>query len=81
MRWWGSTGHRYLSTACFHDNHAQCQAKTNHDGDPKVPATCTWCSAPCVCDCHQQPTERLIQDKQPQYRAWIAGTEPDAMGG
>lgn len=44
--------HVYLSTACLHGIHEHCQAKTNVEGEPKIPATCKWCSAPCVCECH-----------------------------
>lgn len=44
--------HRYLSTGCYHGHHDYCQAVTGHAG-PKVPATCKFCAAPCVCACHQ----------------------------
>jgi len=45
--------HVYLSTACLHGIHEHCQCKTNLEGEPKVPGTCKWCGAPCVCECHK----------------------------
>ena len=45
--------HEYLSTACLHEEHAYCQAKSGQAG-PKTPAQCKFCSAPCVCQCHQE---------------------------
>jgi hypothetical protein len=33
--------HVYLSTYCFHGNHADCRL------------TCKTCHAPCVCECHR----------------------------
>lgn len=55
-------GHVYLSTSCFHSLHDRCQAgvvqlglKTPGDNGLaglKVPASCKFCAAPCVCDCH-----------------------------
>lgn len=44
--------HTYLSTACLHDNHDHCRARENLQGEPKIPATCKWCGAPCICPCH-----------------------------
>lgn len=47
--------HEYLSTACLHGAHEVCQVDTmRYDGTYKVAAVCKWCTAPCVCDCHQQ---------------------------
>lgn len=43
--------HVYLSTGCLHGEHAYCQAKTGAVG-AKTPATCKFCAAPCVCECH-----------------------------
>jgi hypothetical protein len=43
--------HKYLSTGCFHENHAYCQSNTGANG-AKVPATCKFCAAPCICICH-----------------------------
>lgn len=47
--------HRYMSTGCFHGDHAYCQAKHGAAG-PKRPAECKFCGAPCVCPCH---TDRI----------------------
>lgn len=44
--------HDYLSTACLHEVHTHCRSAVNHDGQPKVPGTCKFCSAPCRCTCH-----------------------------
>lgn len=47
--------HVYLSTSCLHDEHTHCQTEAQrYDGTPKVPATCKFCGAPCVCDCHEE---------------------------
>lgn len=46
--------HVYLSTACLHSIHDHCNAKVNLEGDPKLPQTCKWCDAKCVCDCHKE---------------------------
>lgn len=63
------TGHDYLSTACLHDVHDYCAAPvvsrdggwatvgpsySAHLGDPKSPARCKFCSAPCRCLCHDE---------------------------
>ena len=45
--------HHYLSTGCFHGDHAYCQGKTGRAG-AKKPATCKFCDAECVCGCHQE---------------------------
>lgn len=44
-------GHIYLSTACLHGEHEYCQAARGLFGI-KQPATCKWCTAPCICHCH-----------------------------
>lgn len=43
--------HVYLSTGCLHGEHTYCQSTTGSNG-AKSPATCKFCTAPCVCDCH-----------------------------
>jgi hypothetical protein len=56
------TVHRYLSTACLHatepgreDLHQYCQTDAKrYDGVDKIAATCKWCEAPCICDCHKK---------------------------
>ena len=55
--------HTYLSTACLHaqqegreELHEYCRCKTTLDGEPKIPGTCKWCGAPCICGCHQEPS-------------------------
>lgn len=45
--------HAYLSTGCLHGEHGYCQAKTGQTGNKK-PATCKFCDAPCVCNCHRE---------------------------
>lgn len=47
--------HVYLSTSCFHGEHDYCKAKAGRVG-AKVPATCKFCGAPCICRCHQEDT-------------------------
>ena len=51
---WHDGQHRYLSTACLHGHHAHCQCDTNLQGQPKIPGTCKWCKAPCICSCHAE---------------------------
>ena len=48
-----SDPHIYLSTGCYHGDHAYCQAMTGLNG-AKRPASCKKCGAKCVCPCHQQ---------------------------
>lgn len=58
--------HVYLSTACLHGIHSHCHAITNLQGEPKLPATCKWCTAPCTCDCHTRipaPHQQHIRDR------------------
>ena len=45
--------HIYLSTGCYHGDHAYCQAMTGLNG-AKRPASCKKCRARCICPCHQQ---------------------------
>lgn len=45
--------HVYLSTGCYHNDHAYCQAMTGLNG-AKRPASCKFCHAACQCPCHQQ---------------------------
>jgi hypothetical protein len=56
--------HAYLSTACLHENHEHCQCKTNLEGEEKIPGTCKWCAAPCICPCHRSG---LTPDQQRFY--------------
>lgn len=53
--------HVYLSTACMHGIHQHCQAGATQYGEEKVPATCKWCAAPCICPCHQASPTMLEQ--------------------
>lgn len=39
--------HLYLSTACLHGAHEHCRSTV--DGGVKVPATCKFCDAVCMC--------------------------------
>lgn len=48
----GPAEHRYLSTGCLHGEHAYCSSMTGVSGD-KRPAQCKFCSAKCVCSCHE----------------------------
>lgn len=49
--------HQYLSTGCFHGDHAYCQSDTGAAGT-KTPAQCKFCAAPCVCTCHRAGGEQ-----------------------
>lgn len=64
-----TAGHRYLSTACHHDQHDYCAAPRRPDGTPKQPASCKFCSAPCECVCH---TDAASDDPTPTQDAVIA---------
>lgn len=44
-----SQPHVYLSTGCYHGDHAYCQ----RGGEAKRPAQCKFCTAMCICDCHR----------------------------
>lgn len=48
--------HQYWSTHCRHDQHEGCRATELAPGVPRRPAQCKICAAPCVCECHQEPT-------------------------
>lgn len=66
-----TTGHVYLSTGCYHGDHAYCQSMTGLNG-AKRPGVCKFCQAACQCECHgeaEQPgpltraeEARLAQD-------------------
>lgn len=56
-------GHVYLSTGCLHGEHTYCQARTGAVG-AKVPATCKFCAAPCVCPCHREGTVKGPMEEQ-----------------
>lgn len=43
--------HSYLSTGCFHGEHAYCQSMTGQQGE-KRPGRCKFCEARCTCSCH-----------------------------
>lgn len=57
-----ATDHHYLSTGCLHGEHVLPDGRTGHQycqGDTgkagtKTPAQCKFCTAPCVCPCHQE---------------------------
>ena len=44
--------HIYLSTGCYHGDHAYCQSMTGLAG-AKRPASCKKCGAKCICPCHR----------------------------
>lgn len=44
-------GHTYLSTACWHKHHDYCNSMVGYQGE-KRPAQCKFCSAHCICECH-----------------------------
>ncbi|MFD3516265.1 hypothetical protein [Streptomyces sp. NPDC058657] len=46
-----ASGHVYLSTGCFHGEHAYCQSMTGQQGE-KRPGRCKFCEARCTCSCH-----------------------------
>jgi hypothetical protein len=48
--------HRYLSTGCYHGDHAYCQSMTGLNG-AKRPASCKFCQAACQCECHTTTKE------------------------
>lgn len=50
-------GHVYLSTGCYHGDHAYCQAMTGLNGT-KRPGQCKHCGARCVCACHQTEAQQ-----------------------
>lgn len=50
--------HIYLSTGCYHDDHAYCQAMTGLNG-AKRPGSCKHCGAKCQCPCHAVITPKV----------------------
>lgn len=50
-----TTEHVYLSTGCWHGDHAYCQAMTGLNG-AKRPAECKKCGVHCICECHSEAT-------------------------
>lgn len=46
-------GHRYLSTGCLHGEHDYCASMIGLAG-AKRPATCKFCAAHCICECHKK---------------------------
>ena len=48
--------HRYLSTGCYHGDHAYCQSMTGLNG-AKRPGECKFCQASCRCGCHTTTKE------------------------
>lgn len=44
-------GHGYLSTACFHEQHLECNLE------------CNFCATPCLCQCHWKNNRIVIQRK------------------
>lgn len=51
-----ATGHVYLSTGCWHGDHAYCQSMTGLNG-AKRPASCKFCQASCRCGCHGETAQ------------------------
>jgi hypothetical protein len=45
--------HIYLSTGCLHGVHGYCQSPKRFDGEDKLPSSCKFCGAPCICPCHE----------------------------
>lgn len=50
--------HVYLSTSCLHGRHDYCAATGRMVDDGagmqlKDSATCKWCPAKCICECHE----------------------------
>ena len=50
--------HSYLSTGCLHGRHDYCAATGRMVDDGvgmqlKDSATCKWCPAKCICECHE----------------------------
>ena len=44
--------HLYVSTACQHAIHEYCKSSEGARG-PKKAMTCKFCSARCLCPCHE----------------------------
>lgn len=66
--------HVYLSTACFHDDHAYCGCRTRQDGAEKEPAKCKFCNARCMqvrtAALEQDPSGRMKRIWRYGYRDW-----------
>lgn len=56
--------HIYLSTGCWHGDHAYCQAMTGLNG-AKRPGECKKCAAKCVCGCHTAEAPPVPRDPCP----------------
>ncbi|MDX2846438.1 hypothetical protein PV377_47355 [Streptomyces ipomoeae] len=50
-----ATSHVYLSTGCFHGDHAYCKNMTGLNG-AKRPGECKHCGTKCICECHTEET-------------------------
>jgi hypothetical protein len=75
--------HIYLSTGCYHGGlgHDWCQSNTGSNGQKK-PASCKWCDAPCVCECHVASPEPPPADGTPPEETPPGGDpEPDPEPG
>lgn len=62
-----ATDHVYLSTGCWHGDHAYCQSMTGLNG-AKRPGECKFCQASCRCECHtgeEQPGPAATQATEP----------------
>jgi hypothetical protein len=46
--------HKYWSTHCRHERHADCSAQELAPGHPRRPAQCKTCASPCTCSCHHR---------------------------
>lgn len=69
--------HIYLSTGCWHGDHAYCQAMTGLNG-AKRPASCKKRGARCICLCHQQaaPPVHIGGQANAEDCPACAGTNP-----
>lgn len=55
--------HLYVSTGCQHGEHGYCAGPERADGGDKLPATCKFCQASCLCPCHAAPVKVKITDE------------------
>jgi hypothetical protein len=56
------SAHVYVSTACWHGEHAYCAAGMRADGTRKKPGQCKFCSAPCTCTgCDHSAAEDSVE--------------------
>lgn len=61
--------HVYLSTSCRHDDHDYCQNDKGSNGAVnwnKMPGECKFCSAPCICPCHQEEPPTPAETETPE---------------